>query len=257
MEGNGLHTTYPEGHPHILVVTIDRPPVNAATLDLYRGITDVFSDLPGDGKIRSVVLTGAGSRAFVGGADVTTFMTRVPGNSLQQSRISRTAFDSIRECVVPVIGAINGPALGAGLAIAAACDVLIASTNATFGLPEINVGILGGAQHLSLLVPKKQLRWMALSGKRLSAAEMHAFGSLERVVEFEDLLPTALAMADELATKSPPGLRLQKECLNIIEYMGIYDGYHVEQLGTAILSGLPESKEAAAAFIEKRAPKFE
>jgi enoyl-CoA hydratase len=252
----GLRVEQLSDHPHVLLVTIDRPPVNAATLELYRGLTELFWNLPADGEVRCVVLTGAGSRAFVGGADVKSFLTRVPGNSLQQSRISRTGFDAIRECVVPVVGAINGPAVGAGLVIAAVCDVLVASENATFGLPEIDVGILGGVKHLSLLVTKKQLRWMALSGKRLTAAEMLATGALEKVVSPEELMPTALAMADVLAAKSPPGLRLMKEVMNIIEFMDIYDGYHIEQLGSAIVSGLPESKEAAAAFLERRKPDF-
>jgi enoyl-CoA hydratase len=239
-----------------MVVTIDRPPVNAVTLDTFIAIKEIFSNIADDGVVRCVILTGAGSRAFIGGADVKSFLTRMPGNSLQRSRISRAAFNSIRECVVPVIGAINGPALGAGLVIAAVCDVLVASTKACFGLPEINVGILGGAKHLSLLVSEKQLRWMALSGKNLSATELLAFGGLVRVLEPDDLMPVALEMAKELASKSPPGLRLQKECLNIIEGMDLYDGYHVEQLGSAIAVGFPESKEAAAAFLEKRTPDF-
>jgi enoyl-CoA hydratase len=253
----GIHTAAQDDHPHVLVVTIDNPPVNAVTLQLFSELGAVFEGIEGDGKIRSVVLTGAGTRAFVGGADVNGFLTRIPGNSLNRSRVARNCFDAIRECVVPVIGAINGPALGAGLAIAAACDVLIASDNATFGLPEINVGILGGAKHLSLLVPQKQLRWMALSGSRLRAAEMASFGGVLKVVPPEQLFAQALTLADELAAKSPSGLRLQKECLNIIEGMGLYDGYHIEQLGTAIASGLPDSKEAAAAFLEKRTPKFD
>jgi enoyl-CoA hydratase len=257
MASPGVSTSTLDEHPYVLVVTIDNPPVNAVNIELFTQLRNVFEGIEADGKIRAVVLTGAGTRAFIGGADVKSFLNRVPGNSLNRSRVSRACFDAIRECVVPVIGAINGPALGAGLVIAAACDVLVASENATFGLPEINVGILGGAKHLSLLVPQKLLRWMALSGSRLRAAEMAAFGSVLQVVPGEHLLPRALALADELAGKSPPGLRLQKECLNMIEEMGLYDGYHVEQLGTAIVSGLPESKEAAAAFLEKRTPRFE
>jgi enoyl-CoA hydratase len=257
MTGPGVRTATLDDHPYVQVVTIDNPPVNAVNLGLFAEIRRIFEGIEGDGKIRSVVLTGAGTRAFVGGADVKGFLTRVPGNSLNQSRVARNCFDSIRECVVPVIGAINGPALGAGLAIAAACDVLIASDNATFGLPEINVGILGGAKHLSLLVPQKQLRWMALSGSRLRATDLAAFGGVLEVVSPDQLFARALALADDLAGKSPSGLRLQKECLNLIEEMGLYDGYHVEQLGTAIVSGLADSKEAAAAFLEKRKPHFD
>lgn len=256
IEAAGLNLEEPVDHPYVLLVTIDNPPVNAATLDIYRALQELFWNLPADGTIRCVVLTGAGSRAFVGGADVKSFLSRAPGNSLQQSRIARTGFDAIRECVVPVVGAINGAAVGAGLVIAAVCDVLIASENATFGLPEIDVGILGGCKHLSMLVSRKRLRWMALSGHRMTAAEMLEAGAVEKVVPLTDLIPAALEMADILATKSPPGIRTMKEVLNIIEYMDVYDGYHVEQMGSAIVSGLPESKEAASSFIEKRKPNF-
>jgi len=98
---------------------------------------------------------------------------------------------------------------------------------------------------------------MALSGQRLSARELNAAGGVERVVRADRLLVEALAMADEIAEKSPPAIRLQKECLNLIETVGVHEGYHIEQLGTAILSSLPESKEAAAAFVAKRKPKFD
>jgi enoyl-CoA hydratase len=101
------------------------------------------------------------------------------------------------------------------------------------------------------------MRWMALSGKRLSAQELTAAGGVERVVPADRLIAEALAMADEIAEKSPPAIRLQKECLNLIETLGVDQGYHVEQLGTAILSSLPESKEAASAFVAKRKPKFD
>lgn len=255
MEAN-IRTELAEGHPHVLLATIDNAPVNVMNTALYQQMRELFESIADDGKIRCIVLTGAGSRAFVAGSDVKEFVGLTPASAITRARMIRGAFNSIRECLVPVIGAINGPALGAGMAIAAACDVVIAAENATFGLPEINVGVLGGAQHLSRMVPPKRMRWMALSGSRISAAELAAEGGVERVVAADRLLPEALAMADEIASKSPPAIRLQKECLNMIETLGVNEGYHIEQFGTAILSSLPESKEASRAFVEKRKPNF-
>ena len=252
-----IRTELPDDHPHVLVATIDNPPVNVMNTALYLRMTELFEGIAADGKVRCIVLTGAGSRAFVAGSDVRDFAVLTPDTALARARVIRSAFTAIRDCVVPVIGAINGPALGAGMAIAAACDVVVAAENAVFGLPEINVGVLGGAQHLSRMVPPKRMRWMALSGQRLSARELNAAGGVERVVRADRLLVEALAMADEIAEKSPPAIRLQKECLNLIETLGVDEGYHIEQLGTAILSSLPESKEAAAAFVAKRKPKFD
>jgi enoyl-CoA hydratase len=252
-----IRVELPSDHPHVLLATIDNPPVNVMNTALYLRMQELFEGIAGDGKVRCIVLTGAGARAFVAGSDVKDFAVLTPGTALARARIIRNAFTAIRECVVPVIGAINGPALGAGMAIAAACDVVLAAENAVFGLPEINVGVLGGAQHLSRVVPPKRMRWMALSGKRLSAQELTAAGGVERVVPADRLIAEALAMADEIAEKSPPAIRLQKECLNLIETLGVDQGYHVEQLGTAILSSLPESKEAASAFVAKRKPKFD
>lgn len=247
----------PDDHPHVLLATIDNPPVNVMNTALYLRMKEFFDGIAGDGTVRCIVLTGAGTRAFVAGSDVKDFAVLTPGTALARARVIRNAFTAIRECVVPVIAAINGPALGAGMAIAAACDVVVAADSATFGLPEINVGVLGGAQHLSRMVPPKRMRRMALSGERLSTQDLMAAGGVERVVPADELLAEALGMADEIAEKSPPAIRLQKECLNLIETLGVDEGYHIEQLGTAILTSLPESKEAASAFIAKRKLKFD
>jgi len=153
---------------------------------------------------------------------------------------------------VPVIGAINGPALGGGLAIVAQCDVIVAAETATFGLPEIDVGVMGGTKPLARMVPEKVMRWMALSGQRVTAAYLERLGVIHQVVPREKLLETALAAADEICAKSPAAVRLMKEVINLTEHMNLDDGYHVETYATAIISTHPDSKEAARAFKEKR-----
>lgn len=241
----------------ILVVTIDRPPVNAIDTRTYRRLGEVFQAAADNQNLRCVVLTAAGARAFSAGSDVRELRQITPASATQRARTVRAAFEALWKCPVPVIGAINGPALGAGLAICSYCDVLVAAEQATFALPEIKVGVLGGTKQLSRLVPPKKLRWMALTGESVSAAELQAFGSIEAVVPREELLSAALAHAAKIAEKSPAAIRLQKEALNLTEYMDLASGYHVEQLFTGLLSGSAESKEAASAYLEKRSTKFE
>lgn len=257
MSDGMIHTDPLKDFPNIIMVTIDNPPINLMNQSLFLRLKTIFEELGQDGTVRCAILTASGSRAFVAGADVKDFANLNPAKSLIRSRLIRNAINTIHECIVPVIGAVNSAALGAGMAIAAACDVLVAAETATFGLPEINVGVLGGAQHLSSMVSPKQMRWMALSGKRLTARELMAAGAIEQVVPADQLLEAAIKMAAEIAEKSPAAIRLQKECLNLIETMGVHDGYHVEQFGTAILSALPEAKEAAAAYLQKRKPHFD
>jgi enoyl-CoA hydratase len=253
---SGIRVTKPAEHPHVWLVTIDRPPVNPLNNAASVEIGKIFDELPTDGSVRCVILTGAGEKAFCAGADVREFVELTPASSLRRSRQIRASFDAIREAPVPVIAAVNGAALGTGVALAASCDVVVAAESAVFGLPEINVGRLGGASHLLRLVPAKKMRWMALSGQRLTARELAAYGNIEKVVPLKELMPTVFAMADEVAGKAPSVVRTQKEMINMCEEMGVYDGYHVETLGSAIISGNAEAVESSKAMLEKRKPKF-
>jgi len=245
-----------ESDNRIAIITIDRPPVNALDTPTYRALAEVFSSVADDAELRCVILTSAGTRAFCAGSDVREFKLLTPENSIRRARTIRAAFEAIWKCSLPVIGAINGPALGAGLAICSYCDVLIASETATFGLPEIKVGVLGGTKQLSRLVPPKKLRWMALTGDTVSAAELKNFGGVEAVAAPNDLMATAVAYASKIAERSPAAVRLQKEAMNLTEYMALAEGYQVEQAFTGLLSGSSESKEAASSYLEKRDPKY-
>lgn len=243
-------------YPKVEIVTIDRPPVNAISEAMYDEIASIFQSVTDNAETRCFILTGAGSRAFIAGADVREFLDLRPDNGPSYMKIRRRSFESLRDCPVPVVGAINGPALGAGLAFAAACDILVASDNATFGIPEINVGVLGGAKHLSRLVPAQMVRQMALTGRRLTAPQMQGFGGVSAVVPLEELRSTAITLAAEIAAKSPYAARLAKEALNLIETMGLEQGYQVEQLHSIILSALGDSKKAAEAFLNGTEPEF-
>jgi len=254
---NDLTQLRVEMRDHIAVLTLDAPPVNALTRTLNDELTlalDRISEMP---EIRVVVLTGQG-KVFCAGADLKgrADVIKGPGDLPAHSRRTRECFHAIRECAKPVIVAINGAALGAGLAMVASADVLVASEKATLGLPEVDVGLLGGCRHAMRLFPHSRLRRMALTGERMPGAEMYRLGIVEACVPPEELMPTALALAQTIASKSPVSTRMGKHTMNVIEDMSLRDGYRYEQDMTAVIANTDDAREAQAAFREKRTPVF-
>ena len=246
----------PRAHPHVLVLTIDRPPMNAMSLDAHRELLAALRSVEDDPDVRCVILTGAGEKAFVAGGDVGELGALDPASALVRTRVIREVFDAIRRNPVPVIAAVNGYALGGGMVMVSCCDIVIAAQTASFGLPEINVGVMGGTKHLARIVPEKVMRWMALTGNRVDAAYLERVGAVHKVVPKQDLMAIALEVADDICAKSPASVRLMKEVINLTEPMDLDNGYHVETYATAIISTHPDSKEAAAAFKAKRKPAF-
>jgi enoyl-CoA hydratase len=243
----------------IATVTLNRPPVNAIDLATVDELRETFVRLSADEAIRVVILTGAGSRAFCAGNDLRDANSPAASGrrpSLDRGRQARELFWAIRDCAVPVIGAINGAALGSGLAMASMCDVLIASETASFGLPEINVGLLGGGTHMKRLVGVYKMRLAYFTGRRLPAEELYRLGAVEKVVPPEELMGEALALAREIAGKSPIAVRLAKESLNRAEDLELKEAYRTEQDYTLRLMQFEDSREAAQAFLEGRAPRF-
>jgi enoyl-CoA hydratase len=241
---------------HVALVTMDNPPVNAQSRALAEQLTAVMDRVTDTDEIRCVVLTGAG-RVFCAGADLKGREgLRAPGALPAHSRRSRECYHSIRECAKPVIAAINGPALGAGLGIAASCDILIASEKGSLGLPEVDVGLLGGARHTMRLFSHSLRRRMLLTGYRVPASELYRLGIIEACVPPEQLLPTAMEMAQLIASKAPLATRMAKHSANSIEEMSLRDGYRYEQDMTAAIARTEDAKEAQLAFAEKRPPVF-
>jgi enoyl-CoA hydratase len=242
----------------VATVTFDRPPVNAVDFEAMEEITSAFRSLNDRKDVNCVVFTSAGSRAFIAGADLKAGRFPpthgIPSRMMDPHRLIRDALQAIRECQVPVVGAINGPAIGAGLALAGACDIIIAAENATFGLTEINVGLLGGAAHLQRLVGTYKMRKMFYTGELEPAQELYRLGAIEKVVPLADLLPTAHRLAMVIASKSPLAMRLAKDSANRIEHMPTDEAYRIEQTYTAQLVETADAKEAVAAYLEKRKP---
>jgi enoyl-CoA hydratase len=163
---------------------------------------------------------------------------------------------SIYDCSVPVIAAVNAAAIGAGVAIVGSCDLVVASENARFALKEINVGVLGGVKHAQRLLGPFKAKRMLLTGEWVPASELHRLGAVEAVVPPEQLLPTAIALAESIAANSPIAVRLAKESANRVETLGVEDGYRLEQDYTLRISRHADSAEARTAFLEKREPQF-
>jgi enoyl-CoA hydratase len=246
---------------HVATVTLDRPPVNAVTRSSMAEIRDAFRSFDDRRDVRVAILTAAGDRAFMAGVDLRS-VDRQPRDPdglpptlvTDPARVARDGMWAITECAVPVIGAINGPALGAGLAYAACCDMLVAAEGATFGTPEINVGLLGASAHVSMLVGRYKAREMFFTGEAVPAAELQRLGAVRAVVPLDQLMDTARALAAELAAKSPIALRLAKESMNRVEYLPLKEAYRTEQDYTARLSTFEDAAEARAARAEKRPP---
>ncbi|MGO3124330.1 MAG: enoyl-CoA hydratase/isomerase family protein [Advenella sp.] len=242
---------------HIALVYLDNPPVNAVNTSMLNSLALAMDQFSDDGNVRSVVLTGKG-KVFCAGADLKnrSEITANPGGLHQHSRRTREAFHAIRECSKPVISAINGAALGAGLGIVASSDILVAGHSAKLGLPEVDVGLLGGVRHAQRLFGHSRLRRMMLTGMRVSGDELYRLGIVEACVPDEALLETAMDIARVIAEKSPLSIQLLIQTANAIEDMSLRDGYRYEQDMTAAIAKTEDAHEARAAFLEKRKAVF-
>ena len=242
---------------HVATLTMASPPVNALTRTLNDELTLALDRISEMDEVRAVVLTGAGKQ-FCAGADLKGRAQNIkgPGDLPAHSRRTRECFHAIRECAKPVIAAINGNALGAGLAIVASADILIASDKGIIGAPEVDVGLMGGGRHAMRLFSHSLLRRMVLTGYRVPAAELYRLGVIEACTTPEELMPAAMELAQTIASKSPVSTRMIKHTMNVIEDMSLRDGYRYEQDQTAAIAKTDDAKEAQLAFQEKRKPVF-
>ena len=240
----------------IAQVFIDRPPVNALTMAFYQRIAEVFEEIGTWNDVNCAVLSARGSKAFCAGLDLREFLAAKVEDDPARAVIVRRMFHSVRHCKIPVIAAVNGPALGAGCVLASVCDIRIASENATFGLPEINAGRCGGTAHMARHVPQGLLRRMFFTGMPIRAQEAHRVGFVDQVVSLDRLLPAANELAGVIAGKAPLGLRMGKEALNRVEFMPVEEGYELEQEYSTKLLHTEDAREATRAVLEKRAPVF-
>jgi enoyl-CoA hydratase len=245
-----------EKSDRVATVTLNIPPVNTLTLERYQKITDIFKSIATMPDLNCVVLTARGTRAFCAGLDLQEFLTATVEDDPARAAVVRATFKSIRHCPIPVIAAINGPAVGAGAVLAAVSDIRIASEKASFAMAEINVGRCGGGAHMGRLISPGMLRLMYFTGEPISAWEAHRIGFVEQVVVQRRLMAAAHEVASIIAQKSPIGLRMAKEALNRVENMPVDEGYELEQSYSTKLMETEDAREAARAVAEKRPPVF-
>jgi enoyl-CoA hydratase len=241
----------------IFHVQLARPPANAVHRDMYIELKRLFGDVDQLGQdVRAIVLSGQGKH-FCAGNDLDEFATMTPDNAVERMWRVREAFFAISECAVPVIAAVHGAALGTGLAIAGSCDFVVASADARLGLPELTVGVMGGARHLARMAPQPLVRRMYFTGDPMTAQELASAGAAIIVCEGERLMDEAMRFARRIATHSPTAVRVSKRVLDRIEWMDLRTGYEFEQGATSRMSGHPDSKEALAAFREHRGARYQ
>ena len=241
---------------HVAVVRLDKPPVNAVDRETRRRIIEVFDEISERADVRVAILTGTG-KYFCSGADLKDRPDPgKAGDFLGHNRLTRETGNAIRECAKPVIAAVNGPALGAGFGLMAACDIFLASEDASFAMPEINVGLAGGVSMLRTMVGRSFTRRMFFTGMRVPAAELYRRGVLDEVVPTERLMPLALEIAQEIASKAPLAIAYAKQAANMMDLMPQRDGYRFEQNFTMALAKTEDAQEARRAFLEKRQPVY-
>lgn len=239
----------------LAVVRLNRPPANAVDQGLYREIASFFANPDQLGEVRAIILAGEGPH-FCAGNDLDEFISMNPENGTERMWRVREAFFAIQDCPVPVIGAVHGAALGTGLALAASCDFVVAAENARFGLPELTVGVMGGARHLARLAPQPLVRRMFFTGSPMTAADFAAAGGAIITCPPDQLLEEARRLALRVASFSPTAVRLAKQILNRVETMDIKEGYTFEQGFTVRMSGHPDAKEALSAQLERRPARY-
>lgn len=244
----------------IATVTINRPgamnAMNIATLD---ELEDVVAEIASSPEIRVAILTGAGTKAFVAGADIAVMRDMTSTQARDLALGAHRTYAAIEQSPKPFIAAVNGYALGGGCELAMACDIRIASENAKFGQPEINIGILpgfGGTQRLPRLVGKGRALEIILTGEMIDAREALRIGLANRVVPQDELLNEARLMAKKIASKSLATIKLCKEAIgNGLEMdLGKACAYEAELFGSSFATA--DQKEGMSAFLEKRPAVF-
>lgn len=219
---------------NVATVWLDRPPVNAVNGQVLAEIVEVFSGLGHDDDVHAAVFASTSDKVFCAGADMKGGQERRSA-ALDTGRPMREALDAVLQCAVPVVAAVNGPALGSGLGLVSVCDIIVASERAAFGLPEVGVGMLGGGAHLQRMIGPHRMRELFFTARRVTAEEMAAMGAISRVVPHEHLMSEALDIAGQIAAMDPIVVRAGKESLNRVESLALMEAYRVEQDYTARL----------------------
>jgi enoyl-CoA hydratase len=241
----------------VLTLRLDRPKaLNALDPATLREIARVLRDVRRAGDVRCLVVTGSGDKAFSAGADIKVMAAMAPGDGHPYSRLGHEVLGRIEQLEIPAIAAVNGVALGGGLELALACDLIVAADTAGFGLPEITVGLVpgfGGTQRLALRIGLARARELIYRGTTIGAADALRIGLVERVVPAARLADEVAALAAELATKAPVALRQAKRATAGVA-AGLAEALRAETDAFAVAFATEDRVEGMRAFVEKRKP---
>jgi enoyl-CoA hydratase len=251
---DNLVNVWREADGGVAVVELNNPPVNALSVELWTAIGAAFTAIAADTDVKSVILTGAGKRAFCGGADVRQFLVLTPETRQERQRQVNAMLDVLDKFPLPVVAAVNGPAVGGGITLCTTADIRVAAATAHFSMPEIKRGTAGGGGAFlrRLSMPEGLLRLMLFTGRRFSAAEMAQGHLIDVVVPAEDVFQTALGLATDIATKDRESLILMKRAIldserTVGDWMV---GYKATHSATAEMTGLSAGREGIQEFLK-------
>lgn len=244
----------------VATITINRPKVlNALNAQTLAELRQLLAELEHDADVRAVIITGAGEKAFVAGADITELAEQTPVSGRETALAGQQVFDQIEQLGKPVIAAINGYALGGGCELAMACTLRLAADSAKLGQPEINLGLLpgyAGTQRLARLVGKGRALELLLTGAPISATEAERIGLVNRVVPAAELLADARRLAEQLAAQAPVAVRYIIDAVNTGGDLPFGEACRYEATLFGLAAATDDMREGTRAFLDKRKPIF-
>jgi enoyl-CoA hydratase/carnithine racemase len=244
----------------VAYVTVNRPKVlNALNMPTWTDLRTAFEDARDDDSVRGIILTGAGDKAFIAGADINELAHATALEAEESSRFGQKVLDLVENLGKPVIAAVNGFALGGGCETAMACTIRIAVESANFGQPEVKLGLLpggGGTQRLPRLVGKGRALQLILSGGMISSQEAYRIGLVNEIVPAANLIARAEEILKQIAANAPVAVRLSLEAVNKGMDTSQSEGFALEASYFGLCAATEDKKEGASAFLEKRAPQF-
>lgn len=244
----------------LAVVSINNPPLNALTEIVMSELDQIITDLSNNSSLQVVILTGAGEKAFVAGADIKQFIDIDKESGRELVRRGQKILNKLSALKQPVIAAVHGFALGGGCELALACDIRVASENAVFGVPEVSLGVIpgyGGTQRLSRLIGAGQAMKMIFVGDPLNAAEAYRIGLVDKVVPTGEVLNEAKAMAKKIMSRGPLAVQAAKRSIYDGLKVSMEEGMLLEADRFSELCNTHDQKEGANAFLSKRKPNFQ
>ncbi|HLU30906.1 MAG TPA: enoyl-CoA hydratase-related protein [Acidimicrobiia bacterium] len=243
----------------VTTLRLDNPPMNLVTVDLTRQLDAALERIEGEEAVRAVVVTGTGERAFCAGSDIKEFEALAGRVGECKLEFENEVYDRLADLPVPTVAAIQADALGGGLELALCCDIRVADERARLGLPEVRLGVIpgaGGTQRLPRIVGEGRAKDLILRGRLIDTAEAERIGLVSRVAAAGEALPTALAVAGEIAERGPLAVRAAKQLIELAGDVSLTEGLVAQMEASEQVFASQDMLEGARAFLEKRSPRF-